>query len=136
MLEKGIAPWQKPWKPGASSLGIPSNPTSNSAYCGGNAIHLMATGLQNNHENPRWMTYKQAADQGWQVRKGEKGTQIEFWEVKPAKKDRAESPSRENKERAGEDGERSRIIHRVYTVFNAKQIDSIPPFAPGVTFRL
>ena len=28
------------------------------------------------------MTYKQAAENGWQVRKGEKGTQIEFWEVK------------------------------------------------------
>ena len=32
--------------------------------------------------DPRWMTYKQASDQGWQVRKGERGTQIEFWEVK------------------------------------------------------
>ena len=28
------------------------------------------------------MTYKQAAENGWQVKKGEKGTQIEFWEVK------------------------------------------------------
>ena len=28
------------------------------------------------------MTYKQASDNGWQVRRGEKGTQIEYWEVK------------------------------------------------------
>lgn len=27
MLERGVAPWQKPWEPGASSLGIPFNPT-------------------------------------------------------------------------------------------------------------
>jgi len=46
MLERGVAPWQKPWEPGASSLGIPFNPTSERAYRGGNAIHLMATSLQ------------------------------------------------------------------------------------------
>ncbi len=129
MLERGVAPWQKPWEPGASSLGIPFNPTSDRAYRGGNAIHLMATGLRNNYEDPQWMTYKQAADQGWQVRKGEKGTQIEFWEVKPAKEDAAGGPdSNGNKSTAGETGDRSRFIHRVYTVFNAKQIDNIPPF--------
>jgi antirestriction protein ArdC len=84
MLERGVAPWQKPWEPGAGSLGIPFNPTSERAYRGGNAIHLMATGLQRGYEDSRWMTYKQASDNGWQVRRGEKGTQIEYWEVKDA----------------------------------------------------
>ena len=79
MLERGVAPWQKPWEPGASALGIPFNPTSERAYRGGNAIHLMATNLQRGYEDPRWMTYKQASDNGWQVRRGEKGTQIEYW---------------------------------------------------------
>ena len=51
---------------------------------GGNAIHLMATGLQRGYGDPRWVTYKQASDNGWQVRGGEKGTQIEYWEVKRA----------------------------------------------------
>ena len=78
MLEDGVAPWQKPWEPGRASVGMPMNPTTDKTYRGGNAIHLMATGLRKGYEDPRWMTYKQAADQGWQVRKGEKGTQIEF----------------------------------------------------------
>src|SRR5580658_586958 len=82
MLENGVAPWQKPWEPGAGSLAMPTNPTTAKAYRGGNAIHLMATGLTRGYEDPRWMTYRQAAGQGWQVRSGEKGTQIEFWEVK------------------------------------------------------
>jgi antirestriction protein ArdC len=82
MLERGVAPWQKPWEPGAGSLSMPFNPTSERAYRGGNAIHLMAAGLRNGFDDPRWMTYKQAADQGLQVRKGEKGTQSEFWEMK------------------------------------------------------
>src|SRR5271155_4353012 len=93
MLERGVAPWQKPWKPGASSLGIPFNPTSDRVYRGGNAIHLMATGLQRGYEDPRWMTYKQASDNGWQVRRGEKGTQIEYWEAKEASDKRQPSPS-------------------------------------------
>ena len=132
MLEKGVAPWQKPWEPGANSLGIPFNPTSDRAYRGGNAIHLMSTGLRNEYEDPRWMTYKQAADQGWQVRKGEKGTQIEFWEVKPAKEEAPDSSDpKAGKEASAGTGDRSRYIHRVYTVFNAKQIDNIPPFAPA-----
>src|SRR5579864_5907709 len=69
MLEAGTAPWQKPWKAGA--LGMPFNPTTENAYRGGNAIHLMATGLQRGYEDPRWLTYKQAVENGWQVRKGE-----------------------------------------------------------------
>jgi len=29
--------------------------------------------------NGYWMTYRQAQGQGWQVRAGEKGTQIQHW---------------------------------------------------------
>ncbi len=126
MLERGVAPWQKPWEPGAGSLDIPFNPNSERAYRGGNAIHLMATGLQRGYEDPRWMTYKQAADNGWQVRRGEKGTQIEYWEVKPAS-DKAQPGAIEQ---SNADTEKSRLIHRVYTVFNAQQIDRIPPYTP------
>lgn len=134
MLERGVAPWQKPWEPGASSLGMPFNPTSERAYRGGNAIHLMATGLQRGYEDPRWMTYKQAADNGWQVSRGEKGTQIEYWEVKQASdKSQPSGPngSADTANGINPDAEKSRLIHRVYTVFNAHQIERIPPRAPG-----
>jgi len=135
MLERGVAPWQKPWEPGASSLGIPFNPTSERAYRGGNAIHLMATGLERGYEDPRWMTYKQASDNGWQVRRGEKGTQIEYWETnhapdrtQPSGPDGGGDGSTANGNNA--DAEKSRFIHRVYTVFNAQQIEGIPPHTP------
>ncbi len=135
MLERGVAPWQKPWEPGASALGIPFNPTSDRAYRGGNAIQLMAIGLQHGYEDPRWMTYKQASDNGWQVRRGEKGTQIEYWEAKEASDKTPSSPSdgsgdanAGNGNKAG--AEKSRFVHRVYTVFNAQQIDGIPSHTP------
>lgn len=135
MLERGVAPWQKPWQPGASSLGIPFNPTSEREYRGGNAIHLMASGLQRGYQDPRWMTYKQAADNGWQVRRGEKGTQIEFWEAKEGPgKSLPSAPDGDADSTAAnaKDGreEKSQFIHRVYTVFNAQQIDGIPPHNP------
>lgn len=85
MLENGVAPWQKPWD---ATANMPMNPTSARAYRGGNAIHLLATALQKGYQDPRWMTYKQAADHDWQVRRGEKGTQIEFWDVKQGKERR------------------------------------------------
>ena len=45
----------------------------------------VATGLRRGYGDPRWLTYKQAAENGCQVRKGEKGTQIEYWEF-PSRK--------------------------------------------------
>ena len=125
MLEDGVAPWQKPWEGSA----MPFNPTTERPYRGGNALHLLATGILREYTDPRWMTYKQAAEQGWQVRGGEKGTHIEFWDVKERSnekdggldQDSGESSTKEN---------RQRLIHRVYTVFNAKQIDGIPEYQP------
>jgi antirestriction protein ArdC len=135
LLEQGVAPWQKPWQPGAASLGMPINPTTSKTYRGGNALHLMATGLRKGYADPRWMTYRQASERGWQVRQGEKGTQIEFWEVKSSA-DRTRphrSADRDEGRTSAEDGtdrDKTRLVHRVYTVFNAKQMDGIPAYAP------
>jgi antirestriction protein ArdC len=129
MLERGVAPWQKPWEPGVSPAGIPFNPTSERPYRGGNAIHLMATGLERGYEDPRWMTYKQASDNGWQVRQGERGTQIEYWETKTHL-----SPTAEDVDASIGNGkagtQKSQFVHRVYTVFNGQQIERIPPLTP------
>src|SRR5437660_6398649 len=111
------------------------NPTTGKTYRGGNAIHLMATGLSRGYGDPRWMTYRQAAGLAWQVRKGEKGTQIEFWEVKAGRDTRSEpirADDGDGHQPADELGASrgNRLIHRVYTVFNAKQIERIPEWTP------
>src|SRR5881392_1473217 len=124
-LEKGVAPWQKPWQPGAFEM--PMNPTSGKPYRGGNAIHLMVVGMRQSYEDPRWLTYRQARENGWQVRRGEKGTQIEFWQFPDAR------PSAPEKSRHDTPASpRDRFLYRVYTVFNARQIDGIPAHAPRV----
>jgi antirestriction protein ArdC len=124
-LERGAAPWQKPWQSGAFEM--PFNPTSGKPYRGGNAVHLMVVGMRNGYEDPRWLTYRQAQENGWQVRRGEKGTQIEFWQFPDAR--------RSGHEQSKEDSPaswRDRIIYRVYSIFNARQIDGIPAHAPRV----
>lgn len=71
------------------------------------------------------MTYKQAAENGWQVRKGEKGTHIEFWEVKAKREEKSAEPVRGGRDETAKENQ-SRFIHRVYTVFNAKQVEGVP----------
>ncbi len=124
-LEKGTAPWQKPWQAGAYEM--PFNPTTSKPYRGGNAIHLMVMGMKKGFEDPRWLTYRQAQEHGWQVRRGEKGAQIEFWQF-PNAGSEAEG---ESKDKTPE-GRSNRLIYRVYTVFNAGQIDGVSPHAPRV----
>ncbi len=122
-LEKGVAPWQKPWQAGAFEM--PLNPTSGKPYRGGNAIHLMVSGMRKGYEDPRWITYRQAQENGWQVLKGEKGTQIEFWQFPKNERDGREEPRENPPEQS-----RDRFIYRVYTVFNANQIEGIPAHTP------
>lgn len=133
MLEQGVAPWQKPWEAATvGNLAVPFNPTSSNPYRGGNAIYLMATAIRKGYDDPRWMTYKQAVANGWQVRGGEKGTQIEFWELKREGQTDGKTLAAGDGSDREETGRRaeSRFIHRVYTVFNASQVDRIPPHEP------
>ncbi len=127
MLEKGTAPWQTPWN--AGTLQLPFNPTTNHAYRGGNALHLMAVGERNGFNDPRWLTYRQAQENGWQVRSGEKGTHIEFWQFDSGTR-RGPDHTDTDSSRTTEPGQSAGPIRRVYTVFNAKQIEGIPNYVP------
>ncbi len=116
LLESGAAPWQRPWETGRAGA-LPWNPTTGRVYRGGNVLALTIAAMRKGYDDPRWMTYRQTAEKGWQVRKGEKATNIEFWEAKSGSKE----------DDASDDEKRGRLVHRVYSVFNATQIDGIPP---------
>jgi antirestriction protein ArdC len=127
MLETGTAPWQKPWE--ATSVTIPFNPTSERNYRGGNALHLMATAARKGFNDPRWLTYRQAQENGWQVRGGEKGTQIEYWQFEDRSGGAPQSDP-DSPDQPGASHARHAPIHRVYTVFNAQQIEGVPAHQP------
>ncbi|PJE09591.1 zincin-like metallopeptidase domain-containing protein [Legionella sp.] len=125
-LKKGTAPWLKPWNSSDPTSLLPINPLTNKRYKGINAIHLMAKEYPDN----RWLTYKQAATFDAQVRKGEKGTTIQYWQFSEerVKEDELGKPALNEK---GEHTkftirlERPRVFYA--TVFNACQIEGMPP---------
>ena len=130
-LKQGAAPWQKPWEPGEPGGNVPMNPTTDNRYKGINAMWLMAQG----YSDQRWMTYKQAQDVGAQVRKGEKGTGIQYWKFNDERVVKDEN----GKPRIDSNGEKVKQTVKLErpqaffaTVFNAEQIDGLPPRAPKI----
>ena len=123
-LEAGTAPWQKPWEPG--SIRLPHNPVSGTRYKGSNAIWLEIQG----RADPRWVTYKQAQGIDAQVRKGEKGTLVQYWKFTdqvPLKDERGKPLLDQDGNRRYRSVELAKPKVFSAVVFNAEQIDGLPP---------
>lgn len=103
-LEKGVCPWQKPWKAGQ----LPMNLVSKKVYRGINLFLLS----HSQFTSPYWLTYKQAKTKGGQVKKGEKSTTVIFWKV-----------SKYDDKKTGE--EKTSFMLRYYNVFNLEQCEGI-----------
>lgn len=123
-LKENELPWQKGWL-----TERPYNAASNTEYRGVNSFCLSYAAEQKGYSDPRWCTFKQAQDKGWKVKKGEHGTQVEFWSMydTETKKKLTVRESNLLKKELGEDFyERVKPISSVYTVFNGEQIEGIP----------
>lgn len=124
-LKAGTAPWQQPWHPG-KTLAAPHNPASGTVYRGMNRVHLALSG----YEDPRWMTLRQANDNGLRILPGSKATPVVYFQF-TKEQDRI---GEDGKSVIGEDGkpqkqtvELDKPIIRFAHVFNAEQIDGMPP---------
>jgi len=118
-MKEGNTPWQKPWKSAAMQ---PTNKRSGNAYRGANRLLLSIAGA--GRSSNEWLTYKQAEEQGWQVRKGEKGTMI-VKVVELGGGEAGSSAERVEAKAEKEQGRTPRALRR-YWVFNTEQIDGIP----------
>ena len=119
-LEDGVLPWRRPWDPSkCSAAKSPMNPVTGHTYRGINALAL-AMSPRAFGGDPRWMSYRQAAARGWQVRKHEKGAIVFFYKKLEIRSD--------------EEDRRTIPLLRAYVVFHASQLDGIPelgePAAP------
>lgn len=108
-LEKGAAPWIKPWKADASA---DQNYVSRKPYRGINRLLLGMSSMAHGYTSPMWASYKQWQELGAQVQKGQHGTHIVFFKPMPGKKN----------DETGET-ESGYCVIRGYTVFNATQTD-------------
>ena len=127
-IKQGTAPWQKPWD--GQDLQAPVNAITGKPYRGVNNLWLSM--MQPSQDN-RWLTYNQAESIGAQVRKGEKGTTVEYWkfEDEQIKKDK------DGKEVLDDNGKPVKVRYKLErpkvfyaTVFNAIQCDNMPPLPP------
>ena len=112
-LEKGTAPWQRPWQPGTGA-GNPRNGTTDRPYHGTNSVLLRVTALLMGYDDPRWAGFNQIRHAGGMVRKGEKGTPVLVWRV----------PERQREDEDGEDDqEPPRMYAAFHHVFNVAQTE-------------
>lgn len=120
-LEAGVAPWSRPWTTARGGRPLRHEGTP---YTGINTLYLWAVGDARGYRSRHWMTYLQASALGGQVRYGETGSfSVYFSSFRKTEAD----------PRTGEEKERSIRFLRHYLVFNADQIDGLPPhFHPPV----
>ena len=116
-LEQGVRPWAQPWN-NENAAGRILRPLRHNSqpYGGINTVMLWASAQQHGFTSPYWMTYRQAAALGAHVMKGEHGSPVIY----------ANTQHRTEHKENGEDVERKIPFQRLYTVFNAQQIDGLP----------
>ena len=115
----GLPPWQKGWADG----GLAYNATTEKPYTGVNQLLL---GMADFGVDQRYLTLKQANALGYKVRRGERATRlVRLVEVKK------EGPQSElaGGEVLSEEGEK-RMVLKTFAVFNASQIEGMPPLPP------
>lgn len=121
-LETGIPPWRKPWDSGMAAPSGPVNGATGHRYRGINTLLLGCHPRAFETGDPRWCTYQQAQEKGWQVRKGEKATTVLFFK-------RLEVP-KEGADTSDEAETKTVPVLRSYPVFHASQMDGVPAYVP------
>src|SRR5260221_2036291 len=109
-LDQGTVPWRQPW---ITANGRPRSMSTRKPYRGVNVMLLGMSG----HGSAWWGTYRQIAELGGQVRKGERSTMITFWkELSVTRPD----------EVTGEPTAHRVPMLRAFRVFCADQADGLP----------
>ncbi|XPP93243.1 ArdC family protein (plasmid) [Photobacterium leiognathi subsp. mandapamensis] len=116
-LENGVKPWACPWDKTQQCDMLPVNFKTKAQYSGVNILLLWSETVEKGYSSPYWLTYKQAAELGGNVIKGQKGTAIIYYKLW---------------EKKNEEGEEEKIpMLKSFTVFNLDQIENIEK--PAVT---
>jgi antirestriction protein ArdC len=119
-IEAGAGKWQMPWHRGSGGR-HPVNIASGNKYRGVNVLGLWVEAQVNGFGSHLWGTFRQWADKGATVRKGQKASYVVFYKEIEVDAD-AE----------GEDDSGRRLFARATPVFNADQIDGFGETIPAV----
>lgn len=122
-LNQGQLPWRACWQQNR-----PFNAITGKRYRGVNACWLSYVAEEKGYTDPRWCTYNKAEENGWKVRKGEKACRVEYWAYFDTEQKKLLSWE-EARKLVKADPEYQKNLQlrcRIYSVFNAEQIDGIP----------
>lgn len=129
-LEKGYLFSPESWNGAAFR---PHNPVSNAFYNGGNRFKLMFIEKVNEYNDPRWVTFKQAQSMDWKIKKDAKGVLLEKWiftKEKILKDENGKIVKDKDGKAVKETVKLDKPIANYFIVFNATQVDGIPPLEP------
>lgn len=120
-LEAGRFPWVQPWGKAEAKapLGLPNNASTGRAYSGINILIFWGADVQHGFPGQGWLTYRQAAALGGNVRKGEHGTTVVYADRFIPEDEKR--PARES----GEEAPAIPFLKR-FTVFNTAQCEGLP----------
>lgn len=110
-IEKGVGKFVMPWH---GIDGRPRNAFTGDAYRGINTLVLWAAARNRGYTSWHWATFRQWQDLGAHVRKGEKATAVVFYKQLPVEAEDAKT---------GEKVKDTRLIARMYFLFNTVQVD-------------
>lgn len=124
-IEAGTPPWVCPWD--RTGGGLPFNFRTEHHYSGVNVLLLWMAASDRGFGSNAWLTLKQANALGGHVRKGERGSEIIFYNVRTVTVDGEDSVAAPDGDAASETRPESRKVPfiRTYRVFNAEQLDGI-----------
>lgn len=127
LKKKGLT-WFKPWTGADGSVLDPINFTTSKPYRGINVWILGAQMADNGYEHNEWATFKQISKKGGKVVKGQRSTEIVFWNVS-YKVDDKYFPNKVKLLQAGyqEQGAKKFFSLKTFRVFNIAQCEGIDP---------
>ena len=127
-LEAGTTPWQKPWE--NVNAGPLRNGASGNPYHGINTLMLACASLERGFTDARFVSFKQCQQNGWKIKKGAKSERVYFY--KPLEVDERDAAGQPVMDPAtGQPRKKQIPFLQASPVFNAQEIEGIPPLAPG-----
>jgi antirestriction protein ArdC len=116
-IERGAGAWRMPWHHDGAATHRPVNTVTAKPYRGMNILALWAAAERSRYPSGIWGTYRQWAELGAQVRKGERATLGVVWKTIDTGEsgDEAESETK------------ARMFARGFYLFNVAQVDGYAP---------
>ena len=129
MLEKGGNVFRERWTR-AASRGMPRNGKTGATYHGANVLLLWDAAIAHGYASNVWLSFKQAASLGGQVRKGEKAVLCAHFERRAARREASIASAGDDAEREEAAGDLKQtggvLLCLPFWVFNIAQIDGLP----------